>query len=352
MIANKVDLAVRLDEDVVAAWFPTHAKASMPMRCIKCSREHRRQECTESGRTRKGRTARLVSNLQRDRDAIPKRNNRGDHPRVLRQPFVVGADGLRLLRSVFAGHIAAPQDVVRHQEATHSEALDRGLQHRGISGLIDVVEDVVERTFEVLQNSLRRANENLDLRGDAGLLHVLPGNRGGRGIVLDRDELAIVGERASEPCARVSDRGAELEDPARANRAREDMEETSLRRGDDRPAFLFALLFHGPQRRVPSVCQVIDVLVDFLVYNAARHSTTAATSVVFRYEPSRSLDKRFIPDERPWRRGMGMCKLTKTDSAVWSLYLETQYVNEVMARGYAVPPNLNVPAPGRSKLTG
>ena len=130
------------------------------------------------------------------------------------------------------------------------------------------------------------------------------------------------------------------------------MEETSLRRGDDRPAFLFALLFHGPQGRVPSVRQAIDVLVDFLVYDAARHATTAVTSDVFRYEPSRSLDKRFIPDERPWRRGMGMCKLTKTDSAVWSLYLETQYVNEIMARGCAVPPNLNVPAPARPKFTG
>src|SRR5207244_9074902 len=173
-----------------------------------------------------------------------------------------------------------------------------GVQHRGISGLVDVVEDVVERTFEVLQNSLRIANENLDLRGDAGLLHVLPGNRSGLGIVLDRDELAIVGERASEPCARVSNRGAELEDPARVDRAREDMEETSLRRGDDRPAFLFALLFHGPQRRVPSVCQVIDVLVDLLVYDSARHSTTAATSVVFRYEPSRSSEERRVGTER------------------------------------------------------
>jgi len=47
-----------------------------------------------------------------------------------------------------------------------------------------------------------------------------------------------------------------------------------------------------------------------------------------------------------------MCKLTKTDSAVLSLYLETQYVNEIMARGYAVRPNLDVPAPVRSKLTG
>ena len=46
-----------------------------------------------------------------------------------------------------------------------------------------------------------------------------------------------------------------------------------------------------------------------------------------------------------------MCKLTKTDSAVLSLYLETQYVNEIMARGYAAPPNLNVPTPARAKIT-
>src|SRR2546428_5362235 len=68
-----------------------------------------------------------------------------------------------------------------------------GVQDRGISGLVDVVEDVVEGTFEVLQNSLRIADENLDLWGDAGLLHVLPGNRRGLGIVLDRDKLAVVG---------------------------------------------------------------------------------------------------------------------------------------------------------------
>jgi len=41
----------------------------------------------------------------------------------------------------------------------------------------------------------------------------------------------------------------------------------------------------------------------------------------------------------------------KTGSAVLSWYLETQYVNEVAARGYALPPNLEVPAPHRSKLT-
>jgi hypothetical protein len=46
-----------------------------------------------------------------------------------------------------------------------------------------------------------------------------------------------------------------------------------------------------------------------------------------------------------------MCKLTKTDSAVLSWYLETQYVNEVMARGTAVPPNLDLPAPARAKVT-
>lgn len=42
---------------------------------------------------------------------------------------------------------------------------------------------------------------------------------------------------------------------------------------------------------------------------------------------------------------MGMCKLTKTGSPVLSLYLETQYVNEIATRGYALRPNLAVPAP-------
>ncbi len=46
-----------------------------------------------------------------------------------------------------------------------------------------------------------------------------------------------------------------------------------------------------------------------------------------------------------------MCKLTKTDSAVLSLYLETQYVNEIAERGYAVPPNLDRPAAARPKLS-
>ncbi|MCI4371234.1 MAG: hypothetical protein L3J78_01140 [Thermoplasmata archaeon] len=45
-----------------------------------------------------------------------------------------------------------------------------------------------------------------------------------------------------------------------------------------------------------------------------------------------------------------MCKLTKTDSAVLSMYLETQYVNEIMERGFAVPPNLDLPAPTRARI--
>ena len=40
-----------------------------------------------------------------------------------------------------------------------------------------------------------------------------------------------------------------------------------------------------------------------------------------------------------------MCKLTKTTSPVLSWYLETVYVNEIAARGYAVRPNLDLPAP-------
>jgi hypothetical protein len=39
-----------------------------------------------------------------------------------------------------------------------------------------------------------------------------------------------------------------------------------------------------------------------------------------------------------------MCKLTKTQSPVLSLYLETLYVNEIASRGYALRPNLAIPA--------
>ena len=39
-----------------------------------------------------------------------------------------------------------------------------------------------------------------------------------------------------------------------------------------------------------------------------------------------------------------MCKLTKTGSPVLSLFLETEYVNEIASRGYALRPNLAVPS--------
>ncbi len=47
-----------------------------------------------------------------------------------------------------------------------------------------------------------------------------------------------------------------------------------------------------------------------------------------------------------------MCKLTKTDSAVLSWYLETEYVNEIMMRGYAVRPNLDLPASRKRPVPG
>ncbi len=40
-----------------------------------------------------------------------------------------------------------------------------------------------------------------------------------------------------------------------------------------------------------------------------------------------------------------MCRLTKSQSPVLSLYLETEYVTAVTVRGYALRPNLAVPAP-------
>src|SRR5438046_8719889 len=197
------------------------------------------------------------ADLQRDGNAVAEGDDRSEHSRVFGQPFVVGANGPCLGRSGLPVDVSTPQDVVRHEEATDPQALDDRVEHRGISGLVDVVEYVVEGTFDVVQNRLRVADENLDLRRHAGLLHILPRNRRGVGIVLDRDKLAIVGQRASEPCPRVANRGAELEDSPRANRAREDMEETPLSGSDDWPLLSIALLFTHPPNRIPFVCLTV-----------------------------------------------------------------------------------------------
>src|SRR2546422_2302576 len=325
----------------------------VPCPCVVLNGHGRNSSRHATWRTRR-RTGRrrLLADFQGHRHAIAERHDRRDHPRVFRKPFVVGPDGLGLARSVLAGHVAAPEDIVRDEESSDPEAYDGGIEDRGIARLVDVVEDVVEGALQVLQNPLGVTDEDLDFRRDAGLLHVLPRDGGRLGIVFDRDEFAIVRQRTGEPGARVSDRGAELKDPPRTGRARQDMEQTSLRRPDDRPSFLLALSLHGPKRRVSPVRQPIDVFVDLLVHDCARHATTAATSVVCRYEPSRQLDKHLSHMSGHRGAGWDMCKLTKTDSAVLSLYLETLYVNEIMARGYAVPPNLEVPAPARPKLTG
>ena len=111
--------------------------------------------------------------------------------------------------------------------------------------------------------------------------------------------------------------------------------------------------FHRPQRRVPSVRQAIDVIVDFLVHDFARDAITFRDERRVQVRTfAASLTNDYPAGAGIQGSGWDMCKLTKTDSAVLSLYLEMQYVNEIMARGYVVPPNLDLPAPARSKLTG
>src|SRR6266566_2530552 len=256
----------------------------------------------------------LVTNFRRDRDPVAERHDRRDHPRVLRQPLVVGPDRRRLRGPDFAGYVAMPKDVVRDQEPADPESLDTWLEDGGIPGLVDVVEDEVEWAFEIAKDPVRGPDEDPYLRNDAGLLEIFLSEGRGLGIVLDRDEFAAVDEGASEPGPRIPDRGAELQDPLRSKGPREDVEETPLRRTDDRPALLQALLLDRHEGGIAAVRQAIHVVVNFVVYNAGGQSTTV----------------------RP--------------SAVLTWYLETQYVNEIAARGYAVAPNLDLPTPSR-KLT-
>src|SRR3989442_15740684 len=78
-VVDEIDLAVRLDEQVVAACPLTHAAGSMPMRCIKWSREEL-VETRHVAYASKDRDLRLLADFQGHRHAIPKLHDRRGHP--------------------------------------------------------------------------------------------------------------------------------------------------------------------------------------------------------------------------------------------------------------------------------
>src|SRR6267143_4072530 len=235
---------------------------------------------------RPGRSANSLADFRGNRDAVAQRHDRYNHARVLRQPLVVGPDRRRLRGPDLTGHIAIPEDVVRDQKPADPEPFDTRLEDRGIPRLVDVVEDEVERAFEIAKDLVRGPHEDPYLRGDTGLLEIFLSQGRGLGIVLDRCEFPTVGEGASQPRPRISDRSAELQDSLRPNGPREDMEKTSLRRTDDRPTFLHALLLDGHQCRTAAVRKVINVAVNLVVYNPRRQWTTVRPSAVPGHEPS------------------------------------------------------------------
>src|SRR5919204_902597 len=211
-----------------------------------------------------------VPHLEGDRDAVAQGDDRRDHPRVLRQAFVVRPDRGRLLGLVPPGAPPGQQDVVRHEEPADPQPLDARVEDLRVAGLVDVVEDEVEGTLEVPQDRLRVADEDLDLRRDARLLEVPPRDRGGLRAVLDRDEFPALREGAREPRPGIADRGAELQDPRRADRAGEDVEEAPFGRSDDRPLLADALRLDLLERGIPAIREPADVLVDLVVDNLPR----------------------------------------------------------------------------------
>jgi len=109
------------------------------------------------------------------------------------------------------------------------------------------------------------------------------------------------------------------------------MEKTSLRRTDDRPTFLHALLLDGHQCRTAAVRKVINVAVNLVVYNPRRQWTTVGRAPYPGMTFSASLTT-LIPTKAASRCGMGPCVAHKDGQRRASWYLETQYVNEVAAR--------------------
>src|SRR5205823_7632850 len=98
---------------------------------------------------------------------------------VLRQALVVRPDRGRLLGLVSPGDVSLPQDVVRQEEAADAETFDARVEDLRVAGLVDVVEDEVERALQVPQQGLSVPDQKRDLGRDTRLLEVPSGDRRG-----------------------------------------------------------------------------------------------------------------------------------------------------------------------------
>src|SRR5687767_2761028 len=145
-----------------------------------------------------------------------------------------------------------------------------------------VDEGEVERPDELRQRLQRRRVDDPDAIAHARELPEAPGAVGPRLVRVDRHELAVGRHRARHPERGVADRGADLDDAARAGRAHEHREEAADRRADDRDLVATALAVQQAQH-VGQVAvdplEVIEVMLADAIHRVP-HARSSSRRVV------------------------------------------------------------------------
>ena len=145
--------------------------------------------------------------------------------------------------------LAAPQHVVRHEQAARPEQIHETIEHRPVLLLVAVLKDEIERAGHLRQHPLRVADDDADAIGEAGAGEILARLPRAILVVLHREQRAAGRQRAREPDAGIADGGADFEDARGAHGGRQHAQQRAHLRVDQRKIALLTDARDVPQHR-------------------------------------------------------------------------------------------------------
>ena len=123
-------------------------------------------------------------------------------------------------------------DVVHDDHRSRPAQLDRPAQVGAVVLLVGVDEHQIEITAQPGQCLQCGADDDLDPVGDSGAAHVLRGDLGVAGVVLESHHTALGSDSAGQTDRRVPGQRADLQSPACATDAGQQIQQARTLRGD------------------------------------------------------------------------------------------------------------------------
>ena len=241
---------------VIFLIFPGASKKFGPGKC------HGRQEEKEEYRKNCYRHT-----LQPDADRHPVAQGDDCREQLLGgvdQP-VVGEDPRRVAVRFVVEDLAAPEHIVTDQESAFSEAGHGLPESPGILVLVDVVENDIELTLDLVDELQGIAHEERNFVGDLAAMEIGLGVLRIIRVPVGADHPPVLAQGLGKLVGRIAESGAELKNPLGARNLCKLIQDPADQRADDREVSGQGVVLHVCERVIPIGRDVEEVLNDMSV---------------------------------------------------------------------------------------